>query len=160
MNKNIRIAKELVRIAKNLTALDEEGDGSGFQYLIDRDNFDQDQLDMAEKAGKKYILHHQVHGFWRIQACKDFNTNFIQVKKGDFGGFVESEKNLSHEGKCWIFNEAKVIDNAKVCDDATVIQYAYVMQNAIIKDSARIEDQVSVSDNATIYENAQISGNA
>ena len=37
-------------------------------------------------------------------ACKDFGN----IKKGDFGGYVESEKNLSHEGNCWVYDGAKV----------------------------------------------------
>jgi hypothetical protein len=28
----------LIKLAKNLIALDEEGDGSGFQWMHDRDN--------------------------------------------------------------------------------------------------------------------------
>jgi hypothetical protein len=36
MNKNIKVAKELIKLAKNIIALDEEGDGSGFQMLHDR----------------------------------------------------------------------------------------------------------------------------
>jgi hypothetical protein len=39
MNKNVKIAKELVNLAKSLIALDEEGDGGGFQVLHDIDSF-------------------------------------------------------------------------------------------------------------------------
>lgn len=35
MDRNIRIAKELVKLAKSLVAIDEEGDGSGFQVMHD-----------------------------------------------------------------------------------------------------------------------------
>lgn len=34
----------------------------------------------------------------RIRAVRDFGA----VRKGDLGGFVEREENLSHEGTCWI----------------------------------------------------------
>ena len=37
-NKNVRIAKRLVKIAECLVALDEEGDGSGVQVFHDMDN--------------------------------------------------------------------------------------------------------------------------
>jgi hypothetical protein len=47
MNQNIKVAKELVKLAKNLIALDEEGDGSGFQMLHDKDNAEQEILDLA-----------------------------------------------------------------------------------------------------------------
>lgn len=33
---------------------------------------------------------------YRIEALKDFND----VKKGDKGGFIENEDNLSHYGNC------------------------------------------------------------
>ena len=53
---------------------------------------------------------------YRIRALKDF----ANVKKGDIGGFVEKEKNLSHAGDCWIYRDAKVYNNARVSDDAKV----------------------------------------
>ena len=49
-------------------------------------------------------------------ACKDFG----RVKKGDFGGLIESENNLSHEGNCWVFVRARVSGDARVYDDAVV----------------------------------------
>ena len=36
------------------------------------------------------------------------------VEAGDYGGFAESEKNLSQDGECLILHEAKVYDDAKV----------------------------------------------
>ena len=128
MNKNIKIANELVKIAKNLIALDEEGDGSGFQTLHDLDNFYQDQLDAAERQGKKYILHHKEGNLWRIQACKDFGD----VAKGEFGGLIEKEANLSQEGDCWvydnawIYDDAQIFGNAKVCDNASIFGNAQI----------------------------------
>ena len=47
---------------------------------------------------------------YRIEALKDFSN----VKKGDKGGFVESENNLSHDGNCWIYDDAIVYDDATV----------------------------------------------
>lgn len=41
---------------------------------------------------------------YRIEALRDF----ANVKKGDKGGFVESEKNLSHEGNCRVYDDACV----------------------------------------------------
>jgi hypothetical protein len=43
----IKVAKELVKLAKNLIALDEEGDGSGFQFYHDKENHEQEMLDLA-----------------------------------------------------------------------------------------------------------------
>lgn len=59
----------------------------------------------------------------RIKALKDFGN----VKKGELGGYVESERNLSQEGNCWVYGDAKVYGNAwvygnaEVCGDADYI---------------------------------------
>lgn len=47
---------------------------------------------------------------YRIRALK----NFRNVKKGDLGGYVEKESNLSQTGDAWIYDDAKVMDNAIV----------------------------------------------
>ena len=52
----------------------------------------------------------------RIEALKDFGN----VKKGDKGGFVEKEENLSQYSDCWVYDDAKVYGNAKVCGNTEV----------------------------------------
>ena len=74
----------------------------------------------------------------RIKALKDFGN----VKKGELGGYVESERNLSQEGNCW------VCGNAKVCGNAWVFGNAEVYGNA------------KVYGNAWVYGNAEVCGNA
>ena len=56
------------------------------------------------------------HTLYRIRALKNFGT----VKAGDIGGYIEKEENLSHEGTCWVYGNARVCDNAYVCDNACV----------------------------------------
>ena len=63
---------------------------------------------------------------YRIEALKDFGW----VRKGDKGGFVESEDNLSQEGDCWIFDDARVFGNAIVSGNARVCGDARVVNNA------------------------------
>ena len=152
MNK-IKVAKELIKLAKNLIALDEQGDGSGFQILHDHENAEQEIFEFTQRQGKKYILHHKEGNLWRIQACK----NFGDVKKGDFGGLIESEKNLSHDGKCWVYDNVKVYDNAqvygnaKVYDDAQIYDNAKVYGNfAIIRGDSNIHGQAKV--NYAVYD--------
>ena len=53
---------------------------------------------------------------YRIEALKDFND----VKKGDKGGYVEDEENLSQRCNCWIYDNAMVCDDARVYGDAVV----------------------------------------
>ena len=124
---------------------------------------------------KKYELTpSDIEGLFRIKALKDFND----VKKGDIGGYVESEKNLSQLGDCWIYDNAKVYDNAfvmgnaEVCDNAQVCDNAFVMGNAEVCDNAqvcgkakvygnaRVCDDAIVRDDARVFANAQIYDNA
>ena len=72
---------------------------------------------------------------FRIKALKDFGD----VKKGDLGGFVEEEVNLSHEGECWIYN------------DACVYGCARLYQNAKIYDNVRVYDFSEVCGDANIH---------
>ena len=53
---------------------------------------------------------------YRIEALKDFSN----VKKGDKGGFVEYEDNLSQHGDCWIYDDARVFGNAEVYGNAEI----------------------------------------
>lgn len=64
---------------------------------------------------KKYILTEEAkeiggHILHRIQAMRDFGG----VQKGDLGGWVESEENLSHDGTCWVSDDGRVFGNAKI----------------------------------------------
>ena len=98
----------------------------------------------------------------RIEALKDFSN----VHKGDKGGYIETEYNLSQEGDCWIYGEAKVFgfakiyDNAKIRDYACVFSYAKVYGNALICHNAKVLDNAQVFDHAVIYDNAVINGYA
>lgn len=62
---------------------------------------------MINAAGKK---------LFRIKALVDIEG--YGVKKGDLGGWIEKEDNLSQSGNAWIFGEAKVYDDAEVSGDA------------------------------------------
>lgn len=87
---------------------------------------------------------------YRIKALK----SFYDVEKGDLGGYIESERNLSHEGLCWVY------DSAKVYDYAEVFENAIVSNNAEIYGNAKVSKNSSVSENAKIYGNARLYGNA
>ena len=105
---------------------------------------------------------------YRIKAEKDFGD----VKKGDLGGFIETEANLSHIGKAWVYDNAKVFDNAQVYDNACiyndacirhsacVFREAKVYDNAIVHDGARVYGNAQVRNRASIYNDARVSGEA
>ena len=111
--------------------------------------------EVKEYFNKKCIIH-------RIKALKDFGN----VKKGELGGFVESEDNLSQDGNCWIYDDAMVVDNARVSgnaeifDDAEVYDYAQVYDDAKVYDNAEVFGYVTVSDNARVFDYAKVFENA
>ena len=91
----------------------------------------------------------------RIEALKDFTD----VKKGDKGGFIESEKNLSQKGNCWIYDNAIVYENAKIYENAGIYNNVNIHGNAKIYGNARIYNNATIYGNSIIYENAKIYGN-
>ena len=93
---------------------------------------------------------------FRIKALQDFGntkTSYLGiVEKGDLGGFVERECNLSQYSKSWIRDEAVALGTSTVSG------------NAILRKDGIIKDNVEVSDNAMIEgivsDDSEISGNA
>lgn len=71
---------------------------------------------------------------YRIQALRDFGN----VKEGDIGGYIESEKNLSQDGNAWVSGDARVYGNACVSGNACVYGNARVYGNADIKTTGDI----------------------
>ena len=90
----------------------------------------------------------------------------LLVKKGEKGGFVECEQNLSQKNSCWIFDNAKVFDGAMVFDDALIKDNALlsssasVFDNAIVAASAKISTGARIFGNAAVYGKATVSTNA
>lgn len=78
---------------------------------------------------------------YRIEAVRDF----ADVENGDKGGYVESEDNLSHDGNCWVFDNARVSDNALVRDDALVYDDAHVSGNARVLGNACVLGNAKIS---------------
>lgn len=98
---------------------------------------------------------------YRIKALKDFTLiNGKEIKAGDLGGFVESKKNLSQRGSCWIYGNAHVFDNAKVYDNAMVFDSAFVYGNARVHGNSCVCSNAGVCDNAKVYNNALVCGEA
>ena len=81
---------------------------------------------------------------FRIKALVDFGN----VKAGDLGGYIEKEKNLSHNGNAWVYG------NARVCGNA------WVYGNARVYDNARVSDNAQVCGDARVCDNARVCGNA
>ena len=110
---------------------------------------------------KKYKLTEETKhiGFgtlYRICAIRDFGD----VKAGDMGGWIESEKNLSHEGNAWVYDNARVSGDALVCGNARVFGDAEVCGNAEVRDNALVCGDAEVRDNALVCGNAKVCGDA
>jgi len=83
---------------------------------------------------------------YRIRALKDFSD----VKKGDIGGYVESEKNLSQEGDCWIYGKAVACDNSEVCGNSVVKDCAVVCGNSIVSGNSVVKEFDKVYGNTVV----------
>ena len=111
---------------------------------------------------KKYKLVKEEEGtLFRIIALRDF----CDVKKGERGGLIQSEDNLSHEGDCWVYNNAEIFGDAQVSGNAGILGTAQVsgksrvFGNAVISGNAWIHGRARVFGNAWVYDNAELTGN-
>jgi len=112
-----------------------------------------------KKEGKKYIMTADTIFFGgiklsRIKALRAFGN----VKKGELGGYISSEKNLSHYGTCWVSDNAQVRDNAFVGGSAQVRDSAIVCDFAIVRDLATVSDIAVVGGYAIVDDDSRVSG--
>ena len=93
---------------------------------------------------------------YRIEALRDFGD----VKKGDKGGFIEKEGNLSQSDNCWVYGNAKVCDKAMVYNNAKVYDNVMVFDNAMVYGNAKVSGNAIIHEDAKVYGDAKVSGNA
>ncbi|WP_375617360.1 MULTISPECIES: hypothetical protein [unclassified Bartonella] len=108
---------------------------------------------------KKFALTNETRVFnnqtlYCIRALIDFDD----VKAGDLGGFIESENNLSHDGNCWVYDNALVLNPAHIYENAKVFNKAIIM--GFVYGNAHVCDCARVYANAHVYDNAHLSYNA
>ena len=117
---------------------------------------------------KKYELIETVYrGRYRIKALKDFQLiTGEMVQKGDLGGRVDGEHNLSQEGTCWIdyyaraYGDSKVIDNAVLKDCSCAYNNSTISGNAVMKGDSWAKDNSIVSGNAVMKDHSWAKGNS
>lgn len=85
---------------------------------------------------KKYEMIPDESGLYRIRALIDIPR--YGVKAGDYGGFVETEDNLSQEDDAWITGDARITDNAQITGDALIGGNAWITGDARITGDAII----------------------
>lgn len=104
------------------------------------------------------------HGdtLYRIEALKDF----YNVRKGDKGGYIQAEWNLSQSGNCWVYDEAYVWQDAVVSENATIRDDAKVYGDAIVRGDSEVHGTANVFEHAIIDDcavvgySATVKGNA
>lgn len=92
------------------------------------------------------------HTLYRIKAIKDFGS----IKKGELGGFIESEYNLSQKDDAWVHGDAMVFGYAQVFEDAEIYDNAQIYENAKIYENAMVCNNVKIRGDAQVYGNAWI----
>lgn len=113
--------------------------------------------------GKKYeLIPSDREGLYRVKALRDFND----VKKGDIGGYIQSEKNLSQLDDCWIYDNAVVSNNARIYNNAVIRENARIWGNSKILNYGQVYGNAEVCGDAVVcncanvYHNARVFGNA
>lgn len=96
----------------------------------------------------------------RIRLLRDITSYYHGVvvggfKAGSLGGWIESEKNLSQEGECWVFNEGIVYQDAVVKENAHLAHGAVVGGKAVVRGHAlvrgKMTDLTSASGHSRFY---------
>lgn len=106
---------------------------------------------------RKYeLIESDIRGLHRIKALRDFGD----VKKGDVGGYVENEYNLSHDGECWIYDGAAVYENATVWNDVRIREKVRIYGNAKINDNVVVCNNAIICDEAKVCANTRVCGDS
>lgn len=101
----------------------------------------------------------------RIRALRDIpvprhDMSAQKIVAGNYGGWIESEENLSQDGDCWIDINATVCEHARVSENAHVQEHAYVGEHAQVTDRATVSSVARVVGHALIRGDADVSGYA
>ena len=99
---------------------------------------------------KKNTIEFEGRTLYRIRALRDFND----VKKGDLGGYVEAESNLSQEGDCWIYNNAKSMDNSRMYGNSRMYDDSKMYNSSAMHEDSEMYDNSEMFDNSEIYDSS------
>ena len=122
---------------------------------IKLDEFNEDDTKAIDPIYKKYELllddTIEVDGItlYRIRSTSNFVSNgLLNIYVGSLGGYVESRRNLSDDGNCWIDYDSKVYGDVTIRDNSLIIKsningnaeclLSNIMQNSIVQDSTLV----------------------
>ena len=97
---------------------------------------------------------------FQIIAVRDIGRGASLIRAGTCGGWVQSELNLPHEGTCWVYDQAIVMDRAIVRGSARVEQYAVVGHLARVSGAGRVRGHAVVCEAADVGGHAIVAGHA
>ena len=95
----------------------------------------------------------------RIQAKRDIITaDGRAVQAGDLGGYIESGRNLTQAGDCWVADNAIVAGNARVKDDAIACDNAIIYGKAVLADCSVVGGSCVIGGSAKLCGSAKLDG--
>lgn len=108
------------------------------------------------------IAHPRYPWLHRLRALRQVNE---QVMPGTLGGYVQTEGNLSHDGSCWIYDDAVSCEGAVVENDARMYDGAVARDFALVGGDARMFEQAKAEGHSSILsgelkEDARMAGEA
>lgn len=91
---------------------------------------------------------------FQIEALRDIPEH--RVKAGDFGGYIQSHHNLSHDGASWVGENAYVWGKARIEEDGLIRGRATAYMNSRVGGSAVVEGQSLLSGSSSVRGAAHI----
>ena len=105
-------------------------------------------------------------GLCRVVALRDVVAELpdggevVRAERGDVGGWIQTGRNLAHEGGAWVGGDARVFGDAAVSDDALVSGNAAVFGGAAVSGDAVVDGDAAVFGSAEVYGTAEVGGEA
>src|SRR5450631_2440981 len=78
---------------------------------------------------------------YRIIALRDFG-DVIRVEKGQKGGYIEGEHNLSHSGNCWPAGLSRISKQGRLEKNAFICDYVEVTDHVLMTDDTYADGRV------------------
>ena len=97
---------------------------------------------------------HRLGNVTRIVALKDFSN----VKKGEIGGFVSNENNLSQYGDCWLYGNSKMFGNCKMFDNSKMFGYSEMHDYSEMHNNSEIHNNSKMHDNSKMFGYSKMHG--
>ena len=104
---------------------------------------------MKYKLNKSTVKTWSGKALFQIEATVSFGS----VVKGEVGGYIEKEENLSQEGNAWVYGDAQVSGNAQVYAKASFTKGWFIGGD----DSGKITD-ITDKTGSTYWKNQYVLG--